>query len=253
MKRVNRKLNIVLGVILFLAMSVQGALAFRGHGGFGAGSQAGGGLATIVSQLPVEDLSQVETDAVLKMVEEEKLARDVYTYLYQVWNTSVFDRISNSEQRHMDAVTALLNKYNLANPVEGLDYGQFATPEMQELYDTLIAKGQQSIEDALQVGATIEDLDIKDLEELMPQYDNQDVLTVFQNLTKGSRNHLRAFTGYLKAMGITYTAQYLSQDEIDEIISSPWERGAVDKDGNPMSGQGGRGRGGHGCPCQSVE
>jgi len=244
MKRINRKLSVILGVLLFLGIGVQGVSAYRGQGGFGGRSQAGTGLTSLVSQLPVQDLSDVEKDAVTKMIEEEKLARDVYTYLYKVWNNSVFDRISQSEQRHMDAVAAILDKYGLANPVAGLDYGQFATPEMQELYDALIARGQQSLEDAMQVGATIEDLDIKDLETLLPQIDNDDIRTVFQNLMKGSRNHMRAFVSYLKAMGSNYTAQYLTQAEVDAIVSSSWERGAVDKDGNPMGGFGNGRRGG---------
>jgi hypothetical protein len=53
---------------------------------------------------------------------------------------------------------------------------------------------------------------------------------------KGSRNHLRAYVRHLSRYGETYEAQYLSQDEVDAIVSSPMERGLVDEDGNPIFG-----------------
>jgi len=43
------------------------------------------------------------------------------------------------------------------------------------------------------VGITIEDLDIKDLQEKLKITDNNDVKMVFENLMKGSRNHMRSF------------------------------------------------------------
>ncbi len=239
-----KTIKTILTVACIIAVTAGVAMAQgKGRGSNGAG-QFMAGPGTIVSQLPYEELSQQEKDGLLKMREEEKLARDVYMYLYDLWQNPVFSNISKSEQRHMDAVGAILNKYGLEDPVDGMGPGQFNSPEMQELYSSLTAKGTSSIQDAFLVGATIEDLDIKDLEELMETADNEDVLTVYQNLVKGSRNHLRAFGSRLASLGITYKAQFLTQEEVDAIISSPWERGRVDKDGNPVSGMGkGRNKG----------
>ena len=237
----------VLTVLLVMPMALANAGKGKSRGLNGAG-MGPGGMASTVSQLPKEDLSQEEREGLLKMVEEEKLARDVYSFLYDQWKTPVFSNIKNSEQRHMNAVISLISKYGLENPVQDLVPGQFVTPEMQELYDTLTSEGSKSLEQALQVGATIEDLDIKDLNELINKCDNQDILMVFQNLVKGSRNHLRAFTSYLKSMGLTYTAKYLSQDQVDQIIESDWERGPVDSNGKPLRGFIGKGRG-CSCPC----
>ena len=64
---------------------------------------------------------------------------------------------------------------------------------MQTLYDTLVEQGKYSLLDALMVGATIEDLDIKDLQEFSSQIDNEDILLVYSNLERGSRNHMRSF------------------------------------------------------------
>ena len=68
---------------------------------------------------PTEDLSTVEMEALQFMREEEKLARDVYLRLHQQWNMQVFANIAKSEQRHMDAMKCLLDKYELADPAEG--------------------------------------------------------------------------------------------------------------------------------------
>ncbi len=230
--------------VLGLSLLVGGAnvmAAGNGHGGY-AGAAAAGSTAAVL--LPYQDLSEEETAGVLQMAEEEKLARDVYLYLDALWGYTVFGNIAVSEQNHMDAVAALLAKYGLANPVEGLEAGQFATAEMQELYDALVAQGSESLEQALQVGATIEDLDINDLEELKAAVDNEDILTVYANLEKGSRNHLRAFVSNLELLGSSYTAQFLTQEEVDAIVSSDWETGPVDANGNAMSGQGMGNRGG---------
>ena len=79
--------------------------------------------------------------------------------------------------------------------------------------------------DALTVGATVEDLDIKDLQTLMAEADNEDILAVYQNLIKGSRNHMRAFTRMLNRNGGSYEAQFITEAEYEEIINAPPENG----------------------------
>jgi hypothetical protein len=170
----------------------------------------------------------------MRMREEEKLARDVYLTLYQDWDHQIFQNIAQSEQRHMDAVKTLLDKYNLIDPVIDDTVGVFADLVLQNLYYELVNKGRISHVQALFVGATIEDLDIFDLKEFIQEADNVDIKTVYQNLMKGSRNHLRAFVSQLAAYGETYEAIYLTQEEIDEIVNSPMERGLYDQDGNPL-------------------
>ena len=74
--------------------------------------------------------------------------------------------------------------------------------------------------DALKVGATIEEVDIVDLQKHLKENDNEDIALVYDNLMRGSRNHLRAFVINLKARGITYSPQYLTQTEYNTIIAS---------------------------------
>jgi hypothetical protein len=175
--------------------------------------------------LPTEELNDAETEHMQYMREEEYLARDVYIYLYDLYNIPVFNNISKAEQFHTSVIKVLLDKYDLEDPGEGHVEGVFQNETLQTVYNQLIATGDNSLEDALTVGATIEDLDIFDLEESLNDVDNEDITLVFNSLMKGSRNHMRAFTAHLTFHGITYEPQYISQEEYDEIVNSSWEIG----------------------------
>ena len=194
----------------------------------GSGNGNGNGNQTLWDQidaLPIEPLSDEELAAITFMREEEKLARDVYLYLYELWGSQIFINIANSEQTHTDAVLRLIEKYNLDDPSLGKQEGEFLNPVLLGLYDMLIAQGTPSLMDALLVGATIEDLDIYDLHRVMTDVDNQDITLVFEMLLKGSRNHMRAFSSRLEDMNVVYTPIYISQEEYDSIINSPQETG----------------------------
>jgi hypothetical protein len=179
-----------------------------------------------INALPVEPLSAAEIDALTTMREEELLAKDVYVVLYSLYNVPVFNNISKSETQHTLAVSTLLKKYNLSDPAENHTAGVFVNAALQALYTSLVAQGSTSLISALTVGATIEDLDIFDLHNhSTTDVDNKDILFVFGNLERGSRNHMRAFNRQLKANGVTYTPQFISQEYFDQIISSANERG----------------------------
>ena len=189
-----------------------------------------------VASLPMQDLSQAETAGLMLMREEEKLARDVYETLYDKWGLQIFSNISQSEQTHTEAVRTIIAKYNLEDPVTDDTIGVFVNSDMQKLYNELTAKGLVSLEEALVVGATVEDLDIADLQKLIAETDNDDIKLVYENLLRGSRNHLRAFTSQLSSRNSTYTPQYITQSDFDTITSSAQEKGS-------KSGAGGRGWG----------
>ena len=191
---------------------------------FGAANPAAM-CACLQTQYPAEDLSQAEREALLFMREEEKLARDVYQALSARWNVQVFSNISKSEQRHMDALLCLLQKYNLTDPVGANGPGVFQNADLQALYTSLTEQGSVSKEAAFRTGALIEDLDIRDLMSAMPDMNNADIQAVFEELTKGSRNHLRAFTKQLDQLDATYTPQFISAETYAQIIASDHERG----------------------------
>ena len=222
-KEKKMKKHTVVGGLCLLAIAFSVSVAMAGNGRFVRGDDGPRGAvragAMDVSALPYEELSSDEVAALTYMIEEEKVARDVYQNLYAANQIVAFANIAVSEQRHMDAIAALLDKYALENPVAGLDSGVFASEEFQNLYNGLVTAGAVNDEEALLVGATIEDLDIMDLHQRLENVDNQDITQVFGNLQRGSENHLRAFTSLLLMYGYEpYIAQYLSQDDIDAII-----------------------------------
>lgn len=178
-----------------------------------------------VNSLPIESLNPAELTSLSFMREEEKLARDVYITLYNRWGVNIFTNISASEQTHMDAILMLLNKYSLTDPAGSNPVGVFNNTTLQNLYNQLVAQGNISVLEAYKVGATIEDLDIFDLQNALINIDNQDIRLVFDMLTKGSRNHLRAFYKNILNAGGTYTPQYITQVQFDSIINSAMETG----------------------------
>ncbi len=182
-------------------------------------------MQTKVDALPSETLSDEELYSLTLMREEEKLARDVYQVMSAKYNAKIFTNIAAAEQTHMDAVLILLNKYDMEDPVGDNPVGVFTDPVLQILYDQLIELGNTSILNAYKTGATIEDLDIYDLRTVKETVDNKDILLVFDNLEKGSRNHLRSFYGDILKAGGTYTPQFLTQAEFEAIVNSSMETG----------------------------
>jgi hypothetical protein len=103
--------------------------------------------------------------------------------------------------------------------------GVFVNTELQLIYDTLVASGSISLLEAFYVGATVEELDIYDLHNQQDYVvDNEDINYVYDNLLKGSRNHLRSFDKQIKSNGGVYTPIYITQDLYDSIVNSAIER-----------------------------
>ena len=177
------KKRISLAIVVLLAFTVM----FSGTVMAGKKNQSG----------TTPSLNQAEIEALVYMREEEKLARDVYHYLYDFWGQWIFSNIEASEQQHMDAVLNLLDKYGLDDPARNNDYGVFQNPDLQKLYDFLLAKGINSELDAINVGIMIEETDIEDLIDYKEQTDKKYITQVFTNLLNGSENHLAAFNSQL--------------------------------------------------------
>ncbi|MCF6359675.1 MAG: DUF2202 domain-containing protein [Cyclobacteriaceae bacterium] len=175
---------------------------------------------------PVEEVIEISSndmDGLLFMREEEKLARDVYISLFEMYDNQVFNNISNSEQRHMDEVLKLLNTYKIDDP-SFTEIGKFSNSVLQQLYDDLMLQGKDSEIAALIVGATIEDVDIRDLELFISKTDNEDISRVYNLLYCGSRNHLRAFISRLNELDVTYTPQFISQEKFGSIVNGENEK-----------------------------
>ncbi|HSG67536.1 MAG TPA: DUF2202 domain-containing protein [Bacteroidales bacterium] len=215
-------------------------------------------------------ISPEEEEMIVYMREEEKLAHDVYLHFNEIYDLSVFGNIATSEQRHMDRILCLLLHYGIEDPASA-EPGVFNNSDLQQLYNDLTAQGEVSLVDALGVGATIEDLDIFGLEGYISQTSNGAIITVFEHLMCGSRNHMRAFVSQLENNNENYTPQFISQEDYDEIIAGSIERcgngsnngnghgngncngnGSSNGNGNGGNGNGGNGNGGNGGSCTNL-
>lgn len=181
------------------------------------------------------------------MREEEKLARDVYLTLGDMYPSApIFHQIGEgSEQSHTDAIANKISQYNLTDPnpdtnnlpdsigvFTGEDYGWY----FHEKFSYLIAKGSNSELDALYVGAFIEELDMHDIvlcptvitetkgipeTECGLEYtDEAPLITTYNALLDGSESHLRAYVGQIETIigEGNYEAQYLPQETVDAIL-----------------------------------
>ena len=183
-------------------------------------------LIATLATLPIEDLSVAEQESLAFMREEEKLAHDVYIQLDSLWRgyTRVFGNIANSEASHTESVRQLLVRYSLPDPTATLAAGVFQNTTLQNLYTQLVGAGSVSLVDGLKVGAAIEEIDMIDLNKALLETDNQDITLVYQNLLKGSRNHLRSFVSNLAKQGVTYVPQYMAEVDYLAIVTTPMER-----------------------------
>jgi hypothetical protein len=127
------------------------------------------------------------------IVEEEKLARDVYLYFAANVTSTKFANIARAEQTHMDLIAGVLKTYNYFNPTLTRAPGVFRDQTLQSLYTALIAKGSTDIWAAYQVAIEIETLDIGDLQNILDDAMPADMKYALDRLLNGSINHLAAF------------------------------------------------------------
>jgi len=157
-------------------------------------------ITELTTSLNVLLSSQLQAD-LLFMWEEERLARDVYNAMYAKWGSKIFTNIAtNGEQTHINSIKSMIDKYEVSTTgyTQPAIVGVFVNQDLQRLYDILIAKGNQSLIDAYEVGQLIEITDIEDLDKrLLPTDLPADIRTVYEALRKGSESHLAAFNKQL--------------------------------------------------------
>jgi hypothetical protein len=189
-------------------------------------------ITAYIESLPVQVVDAGERMFLEYMREEEKLARDIYQALYQTWQVPAFQSIANAEQTHVDLVQYAMQRYGIPDPLQSNAPGVYTIPALTQLYQVAVTFGQQSLAMAFFVGAVVEDCDMLDLHSALAGTDNRDLDTVWQNLDRGSRNHMRSFYGQLENQGSTYFGLFLGPTAIQAIVTTPYESGAVDENGN---------------------
>lgn len=205
-------------------------------------------ISPIPSVIMAAPLDAGETTHLIFMREEEKLARDVYMTLQNLYPTeTVFANIGTvSEQTHTDTIRDMLAELGIADPnpnanllpqsigvFTGDEYGWYFTDK----FNLLTNWGSQSVLDAFYVGAFIEELDMLDIigcPKVIVETDNgigpdqcgleytdeQNLQIMYTHLVDGSQNHLRAYVQNIENIigAGNYIAQVLTQEEVDAIL-----------------------------------
>jgi hypothetical protein len=223
--RINRSVTwIAIIALAITSMAISSPAEAQRRSAMQVGPKCTGGVGALFNDIQPVTLFDFEETAVLYMWEEEKLARDVYLTLADIWQLPIFGNIALAEQKHMDLVWKLIETYGIVHSFTEDTHGEFVNESLAELYSELVARGEVSLVEALFVGADIEDKDLFDLYEILEATYNDHLELVFHNLAKGSRNHLRAFVGALEAQGETYTPQYLDSVTFEAILDADMER-----------------------------
>jgi hypothetical protein len=246
-----KTLRIVLPMILLLSLSL---IAFaRGPGG-GGGGGGNNGTAGDVSRTT---LDAAETVHLLFMRAEEKLAHDVYEALGSEFpEYAIFGNIMNSETNHVETMIEKIEQFELMDPnildepgeFNAANFGAYFTEKYTALTNVDADPEIPPLLQALLNGALIEELDMHDIiycpevivdavGDITDQYgcgmeytDAKALIRSYGNLLDGSESHLRAFVRVIETNfsaldypdfftedGL-YKAQYLSQEEVDEIL-----------------------------------
>ncbi len=180
----------------------------------------GNGNGIDLSQYPLSNLTDAQKYTIAFMWNEEKMAKDLYLELNNIYPTQQLENIAiKSETMHQALVEDLVQRYDL-NITNLVDYkenyseeelrafapGEFGVQEIQDLYDALYAEGTLSQQAALETGCKVEVEDVNDLLNeisIAQETDAQDLIAVWNVLLNGSYNHYWAFDKGLKNMGVT--------------------------------------------------
>jgi hypothetical protein len=219
-------------------------------------------IATAVLSVPVVatagNLTEADKAHLIFMRSEEKLARDVYLTLAEIYpNQPVFLSIATkAEQTHTDKMLDMLIKFKIEDPEPSTEpdnlppenqIGVFENYYFAEYFtykfEGLISTASRGELEALNVGALIEELDMSDINycnaafyeyypKELPQYPNcgglsateiRSLINSLGNLLAGSENHLCAFISQIGPMifpSDCYECQYLSQQEVWDIVDA---------------------------------
>lgn len=171
--------------------------------------------ATPVTFAPAGAASQSSPEAAesyVNLFEAERVAAEVYAVLAEKWDGRPFSKIMEAEKTHLAAVSGVLARMGAKAP--HTEAGKYEMEEFQALYDSMVKRGSTSRKDAMEVGAEIEEMSIRDLLVWREAEKDPAVQKVLDNLIRGSSNHLKAFVRGRKALGMPeYEAKYLSKEE----------------------------------------
>ncbi|HEU4513839.1 MAG TPA: DUF2202 domain-containing protein [Nocardioidaceae bacterium] len=187
---------------------MQGRMQGRGMGpgaGMGPGMMQAGGMGPgagqgmrgagdcLFADAAKGTLTDAQKQTLADQAEKEKLSHDVYVAYFESTGDYRFERIAESEDQHLEALRNLMDRYDVTDPTEGLDEGEFRSDTVDSAYDAYLDEGDE-LGTALKAAQAIEEKDIAGLEKAAKGIDAPDAEQVYEHLTRASEMHLQAFS-----------------------------------------------------------
>lgn len=148
-----------------------------------------------------------------QLYDAERVAAEVFDELATKWGGRPFTKIAEAERTHTDAVATLVVR-NGGTPPAGLEPGKYEAIEIQALYDAMLKRGLESLPAAMDTGAEIEEMSVRDLLVWLGTETDPQAKKILEQLLEGSANHLKAFLRARKALGMpAYETKYLTAEQ----------------------------------------
>lgn len=147
------------------------------------------------------DVGQRAIDDISRTFEGERMAHDLYSQLHEAWGQPRFERFADAGQRHLDALTAQMDRLGIMRAAVMPEPGVYADPEVQALYDAWLDRGSSSEREALAVGIELEERAIAELEGIIARTEDAELAGAFGYLLDGARSHRDSLRNGLEGGG----------------------------------------------------
>jgi hypothetical protein len=162
----------------------------------------------------------------LYLVEEEKMIRDVIAFFWQNYDVRVFERITGTEQSHMNMIRTVLSASSVRPPSFPVQAGNYSNSNLKTIY-TDMTHDVTSLHDALLNSAALAEISILDLRDAITDLSGAQptLSTLYNSLLYASVDNLRSFAGILELLDEEdYQAQNddMYQEDVDVILHHGW-------------------------------
>lgn len=169
---------------------------------------------------PETTLNSNEQGELLYLLEQIKLAGNLYGVFAESWDHPIFQKATVAKRQHQTSLLSLLQCYTIdTSSYEALPAGDYANSQLDDLYQSLVTQGASSLNDALEASGLVEEETIGNIAKLATTTTNDSLSCRLANLKRGTAKQLRSFARVLGSLGETYSAQSLSAEEVSAILN----------------------------------
>lgn len=155
-----------------------------------AGSPTSG--TTTGSATPGRTLASADVAGLLTVRAEDKAGEDAYRMFANRYGRPVFANLAASQVSQAQTITMMMSRFGVSDPTSGAPAGSFTDPTAQRMYDTMMAAGSASADQALKAMAAFEREHAADLQRLQSQTSQPDLRQMYATMMRASASHLDA-------------------------------------------------------------